>query len=171
MLATGHDSISYEKRYVTKQGHTIWCDINVSAVHDADGKPKTHTATFVNITERRQAEAELRESETNFRTFFESMNDLIVVGAHDGRIIFTNSAFRQTLGYTTEDVNTMQVLEVHPPDIRDEAAEQFSSMFRGERTTCPLPLATKSGSLIPAEIRVWFGNWSGTDCIFEICKD
>ena len=44
-------------------------------------------------------------------------------------------------------------------------------MVRHERTSFPLPLAQKDGTLLPVETRVWSGRWNGTDCIFGICKD
>jgi PAS domain S-box-containing protein len=65
----------------------------------------------------------------------------------------------------------MHVLDVHPADLRSEAEEIFAAMFRGERESCPLPLCARSGTLVPAETRVWFGRWNGTDCIFGVSKD
>jgi PAS domain S-box-containing protein len=44
-------------------------------------------------------------------------------------------------------------------------------MFRGERDACPLPLAKKDGVYLPVETRIWFGKWSGMDCIFGLSKD
>jgi PAS domain S-box-containing protein len=123
------------------------------------------------ITARKQAEAALRESEANFRAFFETMQDLIMVGTPDGRLLFTNAAVTRTLGYTPEELQRMHVLDVHPADKRREAEAIFAAMFKGERESCPLPLARKDGSLVPVETRVWFGKWNGADCIFGLSKD
>lgn len=123
------------------------------------------------ITERKRAEAALRESEANFRTFFESMTDLIVVATPDGRILFTNAAGTRLLGYSAEEFKTMHVLDMHPADKRKEAEEIFTAMFKGERENCPLPLASKNGTLVPVETRVWLGRWNGAECVFGICKD
>jgi PAS domain S-box-containing protein len=99
------------------------------------------------------------------------MTDMIVVGTPDGRIIYSNKAMSQKLGYSEEELHSMHVLDINPIDKRQEAEAIFDAMFRGERDSCPLPLAAKDGSLIPAETRVWFGQWHGEDCIFGICKD
>jgi len=120
---------------------------------------------------RKQAEEALRESEANFRTLFESMTDMIVVGTADGRLLFTNAAVTRTLGYTPDKLKGMHLLDLHPADKRKEAEAIFAAMFRGEMESCPLPLAAKSGAIIPVETRVWFGKWNGADCIFGVSKD
>jgi PAS domain S-box-containing protein len=126
---------------------------------------------FVDVSERRQMEQTLRESEANFRTFFESMTDMIMVGTPDGRVLFTNAAVTRMLGYSAEELAAMHMLDLHLADDRGEAEEIFGAMFRGERGSCPLPLAAKSGVLVPVETRVWFGRWNGVDCLFGICKN
>ncbi|MEI7650264.1 MAG: PAS domain S-box protein, partial [Methanomicrobiales archaeon] len=123
------------------------------------------------ITERKVAAEALKESESNFRTFFESMTDMIMVSTPDGQLLFTNKAVERKLGYSAKELASMPVLDLHPADKRNEAKEIFSAMLKGEQDSCPLPVATKSGALVPVETRVWFGRWNGTDCIFGISKD
>lgn len=136
-----------------------------------NGTVSGSVVTFVDITARRQAEEALQESEANFRTFFETMTDMIIVAAPDGRMLFTNAAVPRMLGYAREELGAMRLLDLHPADRRTEAAEIFAAMLRGDRESCPLPLAAKSGALIPVDTRVWLGKWNGVDCIFGICKD
>jgi len=126
---------------------------------------------MTDVTERKRSEEALRESEVNFRTLFEAITDLVMVGTPDGRTLFTNAAVTRTLGHTPDELRGMAILDLHPPDKRLEAEKIFAAMFRGERETCPLPLARKDGSLVPVETRVWFGRWSGVDCVFGISKD
>jgi PAS domain S-box-containing protein len=128
-------------------------------------------AIFEVITERKLLENALRESEDNYRTFFDTMGDMILVANMSGNIIFTNKALKRKLGYSSEELSEMNAIDLNPSDIHQEAREIFDAMFKGERETCPLPLATKSGKLIPVESRLWFGRWNGNDCIFGISKD
>ncbi|MFT3831441.1 MAG: PAS domain S-box protein [Opitutaceae bacterium] len=123
------------------------------------------------ITARTEAEAALRESERNFRTFFETIGDLIVVGRLDGQLLFANHEVERKLGYTTEELARLRVIDLHPADRRAEAEAILTAMFRGERSTCPLPLAAKDGTLVAVETRAWFGKWNGEDCVFGVSKD
>jgi PAS domain S-box-containing protein len=123
------------------------------------------------ITARKRSEESVRESELNFRTFFETIGDLIIVGRADGRILFTNKEVERKLGYSAEELARMRVLDLNPRDKRAEAEEILASMVRRERTSCPLPLVAKDGTLVPVDTRVWCGKWNGEDCLFGICKD
>ena len=142
--------------------------------HNADLERRVAERTAAleaEIVERRHAEQALSESAANFRSLFESLGDLIVVAAPDGRILFTNQACQRILGYDETELSGLEVLDLHPSDCREEAAEIFAAMFRGERQTCPLPLASKDGLPIPVETRIWPGRWNGADCIYGLSKD
>ena len=121
--------------------------------------------------QRINAEALLRDSEKNFRTFFETIDDIIVVAKPEGNILYGNSALVKKLGFTQDELKEMTVIDLHPIENRQDAEEIFKAMFRGERVNCPLPLVTKKGALIPVETRVWSGQWNGEDCIFGVYKD
>ena len=127
--------------------------------------------TFIDISYRKNIENALKESEANFRTFFETMDDIIIVGTAAGRILYANPALFKKLGYIDEDIQNMNILDLHPEDKRKEAKTIFEAMFKLERDTCPLPLVSKDGILLPVETRIWFGKWNGENCIFGICKD
>jgi len=130
------------------------------------------------ISRQRSADAErirnqerLASSERNFRTFFETVNDIIVVATPQGEILYANPALKKKLQYDDATLGKMHVLEMHPGEHRQEAEEIFAAMFRGERDFCPVPLVASTGQRLPVETRVWFGEWDGQVCIFGISKD
>ncbi|MEI6393529.1 MAG: CHASE domain-containing protein, partial [Verrucomicrobiota bacterium] len=167
----GEKDFDTEFRVVWPDGSTHNIRALALVRRDASGQPLQMFGTNWDITAQKQAELALRESEANFRTFFESMTDMIMVGTPDGRIVFTNAAVPRTLGYSTEELVGMRLLDMHPADKRQEAEAIVTAMFRGERSSCPLPLGRKDGGLVPAETRVWFGRWDGQNCIFGISKN
>ncbi len=68
MRAGGLDAVHFEKRYLRKDGGTVWVDLTVALVRDADQQPLYEIAVFDDITERKSADAALRESEARFRS-------------------------------------------------------------------------------------------------------
>ncbi len=133
--------------------------------------PEGIIGLIIDISDQKDAEKQIRKSEENFRIFFESIGDMIVVGTPEGKILYTNQALVQKLEYSLERLKNLHIIDLHPPDNRKEAAEIFAAMFRGEADSCPLPLITESGLIIPVETRIWLGKWSGEDCVFAIIKD
>jgi PAS domain S-box-containing protein len=165
------DVLNIEYRLNTRARGVIWVRDHGVVKQAVTGGERLLQGLLADVTQQKQVEAALMDSEANFRTFFETIEDMIVVGTPDGHIFYTNPALQKKLGYSPEDLAGMHVLDLNPEEKRQEAEEIFAAMFRGEQKVCPLPLAARDGSWVPAETRVWFGKWNGTDCIFGICKD
>ncbi len=127
--------------------------------------------TMAGALQRIHTKEALKEIEANFHMFFESMTDIMVVATPKGRILFTNQAVRDKLGYSEQELAQMQIWDWHRPEDREEAKAIFTDILNGKRDCCPLPLMAKNGRHLPAESHTWFGKWSGQDCIFGICKD
>ncbi|WP_411879683.1 PAS domain S-box protein [Polaromonas sp. YR568] len=66
-LAGEIESFHMEKRYIHKDGHVVWGYMSCSLVRDADRKPLRFIAQIQDITERKETEQVLRESEERFR--------------------------------------------------------------------------------------------------------
>jgi PAS domain S-box-containing protein len=125
----------------------------------------------VDVTEQRAAEARLSQSEENFRSLVETVEDLVVIADEEGRLEYANPATLRKLGHTAESIRGITLLDMHPPWVRAEAQAIVGEMFAGLRETCPLPLISRSGTLLPVETRVWFGTWNGTRSVFGLCRD
>ena len=167
----GEKKFDTEFRVMWPDGTTHYIRASASVQRDDSGRPLRMIGTNWEITAQKQAELALQESEANFRTFFESLADLILVAKPDGRLIYTNAAVTRKLGYSAEELTALHILDLHPADKHAEAQKIFAAMFRREQVSSPLPLASKDGRLVPVETRVCFGKWNGAECLFGICKD
>jgi PAS domain S-box-containing protein len=136
-----------------------------------NGEVEAIVCLGVDITESREIEMRLAQSEENFRAFIETMDELVVIGDTDGRIVYCNPAASSRLGYSLAEMRSMRILDLHPERVRAEAAVIVGDMLTGKRNTCPLPLITKSGVLVPVETRARPGKWNGVSCIFGMSKD
>ncbi len=157
---------STEIIFKTKGGEKRWWSISATKLSD------TRLLGFTkDITLRKKLEEKLISSETNFRTFFETLDNFVIVGNRQGKIIYTNEVVSKKLGYSEEELLSMHVLELNPPTMRAEAEQIFADIKEGKRDVCPLPLIRKDETRIPVETRVWFGKWDGNDCVFGISED
>ena len=145
--------------------------VEISSGIFMEGDRSIHTGFVRDITRRIETEATLQTIRENFISFFNAVDDMIVVAALTGEIIHGNRIVIQKLGYSSREIMNMKVIDLHYAEHRREAEEICASMFKGDLDFCPLPLKTKAGKIIPAETRVWFGKWDGQDCVFVISKD
>ncbi len=120
---------------------------------------------------RVRAERRAREERKNLESLFNALDDLITVLDSGGKVIHFNSTVARRLGYSESELGKMHVLDLHPPERRQEAAAVVADMLEGKTSLCSIPLMTKSGDLIPVETIVTRGKWDGETVLFGISRD
>ena len=83
MLDGEIESVHFEKRYLRKGGATVWVDLTVALVRDADGKPEYEVAVFDDITERKHAEAGMRAANEELARSNAELEQFANVASHD----------------------------------------------------------------------------------------
>jgi PAS domain S-box-containing protein len=161
----------HEARMYTTGGRLLHLLSKVEVICDADGKVVKLAGTMLDITELREAEKRIAESETNFHSFFDSIDDLIFVVDKQGRILQANRTATQRLGFTDQELIGREAVQLHPADTQAEASLILAAMIRGEARECPFPLQSKQGDLIEVETRLARGKWNEQDVLFCISKD
>ncbi len=86
----------------------------------------------VDVTQRRQAEIALCESEERYRSIFEQAAVGLVNATLEGKLLKANPRFCEMLGYSTEELLTKTVSEITYPDDRDHFAPEHQRLFAGE---------------------------------------
>lgn len=107
----------------------------------------------------------------NFEILFNGISDFLFVLDCDGLVIRTNKAVLDRLGYSAEEVSTMNVLQFHPPEQRDAAAIAVAGMLEGTCDTCSIPLCHKNGTHVEVETIVSKGLWNERAALFGISRD
>ena len=100
---------------------------------DRAGRPILVGGVAFDVTERKQAEAILRESEERFRTLFDSAPIPIAVHEANGRILRTNRAYQRMLGYSDEELRQLGVKGITHPDDIAEGKRLFHELVEGKR--------------------------------------
>jgi PAS domain S-box-containing protein len=86
--------------------------------------------------ERKQAETALRESEERYRDLFENATDLIQSVGPDGKYRFTNRHWRETLGYSEDEIARLTMFEVLAPESHDYCRQLFAKLMHGGHVVC-----------------------------------
>ncbi len=126
LIAGNQSQFHLEKRYITKKGDIVLADLVVTLICDRDGNPRYSLGMFQDITaakqhemERQQAEETLRQSEEQFRAFFENAPIAIgLAGIKDHRMIRSNAKYQEMLGYSHLELCQMTFMDItHADDV------------------------------------------------------
>uniref|UniRef100_Q01RQ0 histidine kinase n=1 Tax=Solibacter usitatus (strain Ellin6076) TaxID=234267 RepID=Q01RQ0_SOLUE len=129
----GGDSRPFDFRLRRGDGSPVWVSISCMPVHDDKGTQVGLLGLFSDITERKQAEAALRESEERFRNMADTAPVMIWVSDENKQLTFFNKTWLKFTGRTMEqELGEGWAAGVHPEDIQN-CYETFCSAFDAHR--------------------------------------
>ncbi len=99
-----------------ENGEVFPAAINISAIHDANGCVTQFVGLCTDITERKQREMALLESEKRFRDFMEFAPIGMAIVALDGSLVKGNQALCRILGYSREELEGLSFEQLTPAD-------------------------------------------------------
>ncbi|MCI0538429.1 MAG: SpoIIE family protein phosphatase [Verrucomicrobiales bacterium] len=117
-LMEEHDVVSgFESKIRRKDSSVIWISENVRAVRDAKNQLLYYEGTVEDITERKRAEEELRNSETLYHSLVETLPQNIFRKDLNERFTFANQRFCQTLGKPLSEILGKTDFDFFPPEL------------------------------------------------------
>ena len=132
-LTLENPAVSYEHQVILSSGEVRWQRWTDHALFDKSGKLYQYQSVGIDITESKQNENALRESEERFRELDELMPETIFEADLKGDLTFVNRKAYDHFGYTQEDFDRgLNTFEMIIPEGRDRAVEKVRSILAGE---------------------------------------
>jgi PAS domain S-box-containing protein len=171
LLAGEGDEARFRKRYLRADGSVVWADVATSLRRDDDRRQLYFVTVVVDITERRRAEEQLRESEQDFRTLAEVVPQIVWTTDPEGKNTYFNQQWVDYTGMTLEESYGDGWNAPFHPDDRQRAWDAWQRATRDDVSyslECRLrraddayrwwlirgaPLRDESGAIIK-----WFGT-------------
>ncbi len=136
-----------EHRMATQSGGWKWMESRGMVVaRDAAGAPLRMTGTNADITERKQAEASLRDSEAQLRLMVDNVPALIAYLDMERRYRFVNKRYAEFFGHSTESIIGMHGREVIGEQAYQEYVGHFDKVLAGTPVWYQRPVQQKSGA-------------------------
>jgi len=122
---------------------------------------------------RLKAEEDLRDSESKYRTLFQSSNDgIYVADMNTKKIVYANPSFCKILGYSEKEILHLDAMDIHPRRDLGEVIYKLESLLENKNNvTSIVPCQRKDGSIVYADISETKMTLSDKECMVGFLRD
>ncbi len=158
LIAGEQNFYHMEKRYVHRDGRIVWVRLTASLVRSASGQPLHFVSQIENITDRRQAETALRESEALTRLFAEHAPAAVAMFDTEMIYLVASAKWLSDYGLQSQSIIGRSHYEVFP-----EIPQHWKAIHRrclaGAVESCeadPFDRASGERMWLRWEVRPWY---------------
>ncbi|NOZ74309.1 MAG: PAS domain S-box protein [FCB group bacterium] len=171
VIETG-DPVLMEHEYISKWGKKTYLRYHIVPLMDAKNNIVGAQANIEDITDRKQAEKALQESEEKYRLIVENAHDGIEITQND-RIIFTNPRFAEMLGYSVDELKNISFTQIFTAEALEEANKRQLRRRTGKPEVYQYEstMRKKDGTVINVDIKYDIIDYKGKPATFAIIRD
>ncbi len=167
------DAVRFIKRYIHKDGSVVWADASTSVRRDETGKPLYFMTTVLDITEQKEAEEALRESEQRFSTaFFTNPVAQSIITPGSNEIMAVNDACCRLFEYCREELIGASTAKL---SLWENPADRLATLEELQRTGHLPPreatIRIKSGEIRTVIVAIEPISWRGLACLISSVFD
>ena len=154
VMDSGMPKLGYEERQTTPDGRVIWISTSKVPLRAANGDIVGILGIYEDITEQKQAEVELRDSEHAYRTLTQNLPGLAyrVFVRENSRMAFFNDKLVQITGYTEDELPAGAVCSIEPLILEEDRpgieAEVKQAIAEKRPFSVEYRLQHKNGSIL-----------------------
>ncbi|USB31846.1 PAS domain S-box protein [Paenibacillus sp. YPG26] len=145
-LGLGPETVVY--RFKRKDGSYVWFETSSIYVYDESRQVKEVVAVSRDITERRQIEQRLQESQSRYKSLFEYNPAGIFAIDLEGRLISVNTSLEALIGYSREEVMGSLLLPFFGANDQEEINLSILEVFGGKTSSYETRILSKGEQLV-----------------------
>ncbi len=123
--------VYHENTVVTKSGEVRLLAFQNSVLAGPGSEPRGILFSAWDITDQRDVEASLQQSEERFRTLIQNVSEMIQILSCSGEIIYSSPSTRTIAGYDPDETVGTSFLAYIPADDRDGIRQAFEGVCSG----------------------------------------
>ncbi|MDB5295360.1 MAG: ATPase, partial [Phycisphaerales bacterium] len=165
---------SADYRIVLDDGSVRWVEAHGTASFAGEGRDRRATnlvGTIADVTDRRLAEAAVREAEQRYRAVFETSRDAKIIYAPDGTVVEANPAACRMYGYAADEIVGVRAPDVIHPDALPMFREFLRVAGAGGEFACETVDRRRDGTAFPIEVVGTSFESNGRTRLMSVVRD
>jgi len=160
-----------EEKITDSQKNEIWLETIKSPIFDESGKVLGTVGIARDITEHKQAEEGLRESQYRYGLIFNGSRDAIFLTGADAQFVDVNDAATVLTGYTKSELRRMSIPDLHEKVDLHAYETYFESIMAGKSALSEAKILKKDGTKIDTEFSNTRITISGIPFMHTVARD